>query len=618
MSIYLTKDDCVGLIRSGIDAHTLGLISLTELLHECGYRSIYAHEDLCTLLNNPDQPKSIRELSNWILAYKITVLGYSWRLDPEKGVYLMASLIHGLKQGQLFREQGGPIRAICFGGLPRTCLLIEKKIREADAVFNGDESANETLERFGISKFSLPHEFSKELNYDNDRFSFGKEIVKKEAWRNVQPVEYKEYPILGKREETVLTRLEHRKKYRLPPLIRCHAGPFLPHREEAVRLFLEWTKNLAERRLLDILSIGISQRAQSNFGENWEDKPDGGGVPINSPEEFHEVWKTARPMLVRSYAGTKNIRAMAKMYERTIHIAWHALSLWWFSHIDGRGPYSVQENLHHHLDTFRYIAKTQKPYEPNISHHFAFRGSDDATSIAATVLAARTAKAMGIQSLILQVMLNTPRSIWGIQDLAKARATLQLIQPLEDSLFHTILQPRAGLNSLSPSPEKAMAQLAAATALMDDIEPYNPLSPPIIHVVSYSEGSELANPDIIHESIQITRHALEKYRTLRKKGEINDMSSDPELHNRTEELLAETKTILSAIDSAIPNPYSAEGLYETLHRGFFAVPHLLSQRDEFKKAVQWRTRTIRGSVKTIDINNNPISLSRRKEMLAQL
>lgn len=48
--------------------------------------------------------------------------------------------------------------------------------------------------------------------------------------------------------------------------------------------------------------------------------------------------------------------------------------------------------------------------------------------------------------------------------------------------------------------------------MMDDIDPKNIYSPEIIHVVSYSEALYLATPDIIDESIKITRHALKEYR----------------------------------------------------------------------------------------------------------
>ena len=51
---------------------------------------------------------------------------------------------------------------------------------------------------------------------------------------------------------------------------------------------------------------------------------------------------------------------------------------------DGRGPLSVYETLTQHINALRVIAKNNKPFEPNISHHFSFRGSDDLSGIVAT------------------------------------------------------------------------------------------------------------------------------------------------------------------------------------------------------------------------------------------
>lgn len=176
-------------------------------------------------------------------------------------------------------------------------------------------------------------------------------------------------------------------------------------------------------------------------------------------------------MLVRAYAGTRDVAQLARMYENTLHIAWHALSLWWFCQIDGRGPYPVRENLRQHVETLRTIATTGKPFEANVPHHFAFRGADDTSYVVSAYLAAKLAKSLGIRQFVLQNMLNTPRGTWGIADLAKSRAMLRLVRQLEDERFRVILQPRAGLDSFSPDLLRARAQLAAATALMDDIEP---------------------------------------------------------------------------------------------------------------------------------------------------
>ena len=183
-------------------------------------------------------------------------------------------------------------------------------------------------------------------------------------------------------------------------------------------------------------------------------------MPLNTPEELGAVWEAARPMLVRAYAGTRNIPEMARMHERTISIAWHALSLWWFCQTDGRGPYSLGENLRQHIETLKVIAAQGSPFEPNVPHHFAFRGADDVTYVVSAFLAAKLAKRLGIRHLVLQTMLNTPKYTWGVQDLAKARASLRLVRDLESPSFSVMLQPRGGLDYFSPDLDHAKAQLA--------------------------------------------------------------------------------------------------------------------------------------------------------------
>lgn len=601
----------MGLARPALDAHTLGLISLAQLLGECGYRCVLADGAICTYLNAPDAPENLDGIGRWITAYAITVFGLSYRLDPQDGVRVAARLMNGLTIRRLLKEQGGPIRAVYFAGLPKTCALVRQHVEGVTATFEGDETAAETLERLGVETTAIPKEIATGVRYDEDRLAFGRDLIRKGAYLAVKPANRSGYPEFGTLRDTLIARLRHGVQHGLPPLVRAHAGPFLPDRAAAVRLFLEWTRQLAASGHLDILSIGTSQLTQSNFGEDWGDKPNGGGVPLNSPEEFAAVWQAARPMLVRTYAGTKNIRALAQMYEEKINIAWHALSLWWFCRIDGRGPYSLRDNLDRQFDALRYIAATHKPYEPNVSHHFAFRGADDVTYVVAAVLAAKAAKTLGIRDLILQVMLNTPRATWGVQDLAKARATLTLVRELEDGTFRVILQPRGGLDYFSPRQEKAKAQLAAVTALMDDIEPHDPGSPPLIHVVSFSEGYELADPSVIDESIKITHSALAEYRRLRRKGNIDDMTEHPDVKMRTEELLSEARTIIHAIEAVIRHPYTAEGLYQAFTMGFLPVPYLWECREEFAEATRWQTRLVRGGVRVVNDSGAPVSAEER-------
>src|SRR5699024_7951045 len=311
--------------------------------------------------------------------------------------------------------------------------------------------------------------------YDDTLMEFGREIIENEEYTHFKPIDRSSYNEYGTRNDTITKRIDANMNKDFAPLMRAHVGPYSSRvsRKESVDEFIDWAKTLGETGYLDILSIGSSQLTQSNFGEDWGGKPNGGGVPVNSEEEYIRIWEASRPLLVRTYAGTKNIPALAKIHEDTLNISWHALSLWWFNKLDERGPYDLYTSLKQHIETIKYIVTTNKPFEANVSHHFAFRGADDVTYIVVAYLAAKLAKKLGIKTYVLQNMLNTPRLTWGIQDLAKSRAMLRLVNELADSNFRILLQPRAGLDYFKPDLDEAKVQLAAVSALMDDIDPHN-------------------------------------------------------------------------------------------------------------------------------------------------
>jgi hypothetical protein len=288
------------------------------------------------------------------------------------------------------------------------------------------------------------------------------------------------------------------------------------------------------------------------------------------------------------------------MHEDTLNISWHALSFWWFCEIDGRGKNSVSDNLREHIDAIQYIASTGKPLEPNVPHHFSFRGSDDITFIVSGYLAAKTAKKYGIKHLILQDMLNTPKYTSGLRDLAKGRAMLKLVRSLEDKDFGVSLQARAGLDYFVTDIDKAKVQLAAVTALMDDIEPENPNSPEIIHVVSYSEAIRLATPSVIEESIKITIAALFEYRKLRSIGKIDNLAYNTSLDKMTESIYLEAKEAIDILEEYIPNLYSYNGLYKVFEEGFFPVPYLAYCRDKYPEAISSFTTIKNGGIAVVD------------------
>ena len=226
------------------------------------------------------------------------------------------------------------------------------------------------------------------------------------------------------------------------------------------------------------------------------------------------------------------------------------------------------------------------------------------------------AKKLGIKHLILQNMLNTPKQTLGVQDLAKGRTMLRLVRELEDSDFKVSLQLRAGLDYFAPDLEKAKIQLAAVTALMDDIEPENDDSPQIIHVVSYSEAVRLATPPVIEESIKITLSALREYRKMRKMGLVENMKYNDDVKFREENLYAECRGAIDLLEKNIPNLYSAEGLYKVFKDGFFPVPYLLDLQNKYPKAKNSYTAVKNGGVKVVDEKGEIIdTLKRYKKII---
>ncbi len=613
---HLGSGDRLGLIHPGLDAHTLGVSSIEQLVRQCGLHAIVADKEVRDSIAQGEEPACVRVLRDWIHGRGITALGFSYRLDPEDGARFFDRLVERLRKAHLLSAEGGPVRTLYFAGLPAACDLVLERHPWIGGVFRGDETLLESLDILGIPHRDLPASLSAGALYDEARMAFGRDLVRAGGHHAIAPVK-RSYPRFGERGDGILARIAHGATLGLPPLMRAHVGPYLPDRKEAVDLFQEWTRQLAKSGLLDVLSIGTSQLTQEAFGEEWGDRANGGGVPLNSARELSEVWEAARPMLVRTYAGTTRLERLARIHEETLDIAWHALSLWWFCRLDGRGPNPVRENLREHLAVLRYIAATGKPFEPNVPHHFAFRGCDDTGYVLSGYLAARAAKEAGIRTLVLQVMLNTPKYTWGVQDLAKARALLRLVRSLESPTFRVLLQPRGGLDYFSRDEEKAKAQLAAVTALMDDIEPDNPASPSVIHVVSYTEATRLADPPAVNESIRITRHALSEYRRLRKAGHVPDMGRDLEVSVRTEWLMEETSTLLRAIEATIPDPCSAEGLYDILAAGYLPLPYLWACREEFPGATAWPTQLVDGAVRTVDAEGQPISARERAAAIVE-
>lgn len=618
MQELLLGNEIFGFVKPLVDVHTLGISTISNLLKDCGFKSYLAPNEVNEALLNIQKLNNYGLFKKWLIERHITCLGFSYRLDPVNGCDYFLALYKQLLDDNMFVNNGGQLKQLFFAGLPDACQLVSGKMNKSALVFHGGETPLESLSKLGVPDDRLPDTLLQDNEYDKLRWEFATELISSDKYKFINYQDHYGYPACGKKNDTVIDRLKYAKLKRSLPLIRAHVGPYNPNRDEAIKEFGSWVKELASSKLLDVLSIGSSQLTQSNFGEDWEGLPNGGGVPINSEIEYRLMKESASPMLVRTYSGTKDIPKLARIHERSLNISWHALSLWWFCEIDGRGKNTVLENLREHLDTIKYIASTGKPMEPNVPHHFAFRGADDITYIISGYLAAKTAKKLGIKELILQNMLNTPKYTSGIQDLAKGRTMLKLVRELEDDNFHVSLQARAGLDYFSPDIEKAKVQLAAVTALMDDLEPNNVNSPEIIHVVSYSEAVCLATPPIIKESIQITLSALQEYRLARSLGKVPNMSYDKEVLERSNEMYYEAKESIELLESYIPHLYTPEGLYKVFLEGFLPVPYLVDQKRQFSDATNCITAIKNGGIRVIDEDGNIINtIERYKKIISK-
>lgn len=600
----------LGFVKSALDAHTLGISTVASLIEECGYQIVIASAEICKAVDNLQDPVARRYFVRWLVQHQVTNLGYSYRLDPQQGFRNFSMLVREL-QVELSSASTYSMPEIFFAGLPKTCSLIQQTFGDQFEVFPGDETPLETLAKLKIPAHLFPSWLTRESRYDDARMQFATELIEQAEYHQSAPLSFKPYAEYASFADNLNSRLKAVAAAGNGVLCRAHVGPYQEDRQSALAEFDSWLKALSEAGQLDIVSVGSSQLTQERFGLSWQGFANGGGVPVNSEQEFRYIKDAARQMLVRAYSGTQRIPDYASMLERSINCCWHALSLWWFNQADGRGPLSVRQCLAEHVATLKLIGSFNKAFEPNIAHHFSFRGADDLTAIAATYLAVVVAKKQGVKDIILQTMLNTPKITSGIADLAKFRALLKLLQPLISTDFRIHLQPRAGLAYFSPNLTKAKYQLAAVSAMMDDIEPDTWQSPKIVHVVSYSEAVELASPPVINESVRITRHAINEYRRLGVGKDLLAGKTKLDLQQKVSELVRDATVIIQHMERHVPQLYSAEGLYQVYLRGYFAVPSLWECRDELCYAVAWKTKVIDGSTQVVDAYGKKLPMMER-------
>lgn len=320
------------------------------------------------------------------------------------------------------------------------------------------------------------------------------------------------------------------------PLIRHHFG--LP----SLAATIEGVRELAESRLLDVISIGPDQNAQESFFRPEEMDPgqDGaGGVPVRSADDFRRLYEASRTgnyPLMRSYSGTRDQIRMAKMLKETINLAWGAVPLFWYNVLDGRSSRMLEDSIAEAQRAMAWHANNGIPVEVNEAHHWSLRDAPDSVAVAAAYLAAYNAKAAGVRDYVAQFMFNTPPSTSPAMDVAKMLAKLELMSSLEDEGFRIWRQTRTGLLSYPTDLDVAKGQLGSSVLVQMALRPH------IVHVVSFVEADHAATPADIIQAVKIARGAI-------RQGLLGlpDMASDPKVAARKDELVAEARVILDAI-----------------------------------------------------------------------
>ena len=451
---------------------------------------------------------------------KADLVGVSYRLTPETGERLLAE----------FAEAADDLRSagvrFAFGGTPPVAERA-RALGFFEKVFEGGEPAEAVL-----------------------------------AYLKGQPTEgltEADFP------QTTVERIRWKHPF---PIVRHHFG--LPTMEATV----EGIARIAEAGVLDVISLGIDQDAQENFFHPERQDPrrrGAGGVPVRSPDDYRALYEASRRgnyPLLRTYSGTDDFIRLAEMYVETIHNAWCAIPIFWFNQMDGRGPWDLEGSIREHQKVMAWYGERDIPVELNEPHHWGMRDAPDVIFVVSAYLSAYNARAFGVKDYIAQMMFNSPPGLSDRMDLAKMLACLEMIEPLAGPDFRIWRQTRTGLLSYPLDIDAARAHLAASIYVQMALKPH------ILHVVGHVEAHHAATAEDVIEACKMARRVVEN--AIRGQP---DMTCDPEVQARKEELIREAKVTLEAI-RALAGPDVEDPLIDpaTLARavtsGVLDAPHL--------------------------------------------
>jgi hypothetical protein len=534
--------------------HVAGVSKFLRLAEQAGWETVF----LGPAVPVKKMLETVRKVAAKAKEGDQILVGVSYRLTPETGERLLGQFA---EEAADLHEKG--VRFV-FGGTPP---VAEKAARIGffEQTFNGTEPVEGVLA------------FLKGLSLERSESDF---------------------------PDTTIARIHWKSPY---PLLRHHFG--LPTLEAS----LDGIREIAEARVLDVISLGTDQDAQENFFHPERQDPrrtGAGGVPVRSADDYRALYHASRRgnfPLLRTYSGTDDFTRQAEVFVDAIKIAWCAIPLFWFNAMDGRGPWDVEGSIREHQKVMRWYGERDIPVELNEPHHWGMRDAPDVIFVVSAYLAAYNARVFGVKDYIAQMMFNSPSELSDKMDLAKMLAVLEIIQPLENPEFHIWRQTRTGLLSFPVDIDAARAHLSASIYLQMALNPH------IVHIVGHTEADHVATAEDVMAAAKMARRAIEN-----ALGQP-DMTLDPEVQARKEELVREADVTLNAIrtiaDSSVADPWSDPAtLARSVALGILDAPQL--RNNPFARGTITTQVDARGANQAVDHENRkPLS---ERERIARL
>lgn len=483
------------------------------------------------------------------------ILAVSYRLTPENARVLFQDL------WQACEEAGLTNKRFIFGGTPPVA-AVAREAGYFEAVFSGEQPVEAIIAYLRGQRF--------------------------------EEMSAADFP-----DETMA-----RIRWKAPfPIIRHHFG--LP--ADTIEPTVEGIRRISEAGVLDVISLGPDQDAQENFFHPERQNPKrkgAGGVPFRTEEDLVRLYEASRCgnyPLMRSYSGTSDLLEYAEVLWRTIRNAWCATSLFWFNVVDGRGPLSLRDSIRDHMALMKWHGERGIPVEGNEPYHWGLRDGHDAVVCAVSYIYAHVAKSMGVRDYISTYMFETPPNTSNKMDLAKALAQIELTESQQDANFNVVRQTRTGLMSYPVDMDYAKGHLGSSVYLQ------MALRPSIVHVVGYCEADHAATPEDVIESCKMARQVIQTALAGQP-----DMTRDPEVLCRKDELVREAMVIVDAIrqlGSGVADPLTdVEVLARAVEIGLLDAPQLKGNPHACGKV---RTRPMNGAIVAVDEEGRPLSEAER-------